>query len=1257
MKKILRQTLALMMATIMAIPAVLVMPFSASAAEETITPSKYVLVTSSTSGDRGDGDDGCIVNDGSADNMSAMLWQYDLSGIKRGYEVTSASFAFEVWSINVKEIADQQLDVWYFNPETYSAYSGYSNGSRVTDTSLGYGDEGPASYRAAFGVEDDYYIGSRAHSYTEEPTSISFSNDALVGALNKAVDEGWGSIVFVIMHNKTASVRWSDIWTGIKDGRQPSLTYSTVKIDDKQYVEDRIASYNGENIVAKSSGIKFSNGGNSYTENVLYTANGNFDSNYFEGVLNGNNKLGFNIYPASSRAVYLYTSDDSVIGYPLVAKVQKSQAAATTVHWGVNYLAVDNANNWRLSDDWHVCSNDRSWDDLLDSQSDKAYGVNKINYDVEQKTHYNENIQVGSWSSHPEGHFTGDSPKTLSNTIRYDNSAINFGDAYYYSIPAVPTFKASADGCGHWIGSQAAWNDIEVWNGITIDGKQSIDLKVLNAKPLKDLASSDALKNDFNAVSENEWMYSDESLAAYYKYVADIMRFDANSYDYSSDSGLQEAADDIKDLVDNYKLPTKKTFTVNFKTADGTSVIEERTVTAGDPLGTLPENSTPTHIEETNTHNAYIWDGVTAEDIIREDTDYTEIATTENCVFEDSHTASTEALNGYTTYTCECGNSYIEYDAQDWRNYDNAIAAYNERLSSADYATKYTLSSRTDYENSVEAARLDASDETLSPTVIENAALEITGYESVLDEVADLSVLVNAYEKANGFLLELDSKAAQYEQNSVQNLVDAVSDEDVAKYLNAEDKTVFGQADEAKANELAQAINNAYDSLVTASGSTDVSAYTSATEAVNNLDGDIYNSTNSIASAVRIANILVKSSTINYTDTTDSENTSAIKVLSGDATQQNIDDATRTLLDSLYVSVKSYTITTDGEVAEVSFQNGTSSGDVSPYIATYGSTAIARSDNNETAWYMDFSSEATTRGKQYQSFGDSFSTKVFGNMNIYAETRTESAPNMVRISRSYSNNLEKTPVQLITFVSDSYTLPEAPAFANYSFSGYDINGEIKSANDVIAVTGDVDIKALYTFSGSADCAVNAAALENGTGFNDSVAYNTKIELKGGDNAYAWVEEVSAGKFRPFAIGSDITFFASESINLTAVTEEEFSAYNFTLPAVNMRRAGVLTSSAKVTFNGQIVDPNSKVREYGVVVAVAKNGAVLDEDDLAVEKAGNYENYDIIRAKSTQKVGANQFAIGITGLAGKDFIYKGYVIYEKTNGEFITVYSE
>ena len=107
----------------------------------------------------------------------------------------------------------------------------------------------------------------------------------------------------------------------------------------------------------------------------------------------------------------------------------------------------------------------------------------------------------------------------------------------------------------------------------------------------------------------------------------------------------------------------------------------------------------------------------------------------------------------------------------------------------------------------------------------------------------------------------------------------------------------------------------------------------------------------------------------------------------------------------------------------------------------------------------------------------------------------------------------------------------------------------------------------------------------------------------------------------------------------------------------MRKEGALCENTKVIFNGQIVDPNDKVREYGVLIAVLKNGYEMDLNDLKIEDAGKYENYDIIRAKSTRKVGENQFAVGINGLAGKDYIYKGYLIFEKTNGEFITVYSD
>ncbi|MBR4241650.1 MAG: hypothetical protein IKR97_05460, partial [Eubacterium sp.] len=189
MKILSKRILAIILSAVIALPCIAIMPFSATAAEETLNPSKYILITSSSSGSRGDGDNGCVVNDGSADNMSAMLWQFDLSGINRGDVINSASLTFDVWSINNRNIEGQQLDVWYFNPASYPAFSGYSNDSRITDTSLGYGDAGPASYRAAFGVRDDYYIGYREHNYDGDSATISFSNDALKSALNTAVDE------------------------------------------------------------------------------------------------------------------------------------------------------------------------------------------------------------------------------------------------------------------------------------------------------------------------------------------------------------------------------------------------------------------------------------------------------------------------------------------------------------------------------------------------------------------------------------------------------------------------------------------------------------------------------------------------------------------------------------------------------------------------------------------------------------------------------------------------------------------------------------------------------------------------------------------------------------------------------------------------------------------------------------------------------------------------------------------------------------
>ena len=1253
MKKISMRILALMMAIIMAIPAMLVAPFFAQAATVTdAEPVKYGLVRTGNSS-RGSGDNGCITNDGGDDNMSAILWEFDLSEIKYGYTVDSATLTEDIWSISNRNIPNQYLDFWYCNPADMSNYSNYLNNGNYRDSSMGYGTTGPSTYKTAFGITESAPLYSVQHVFDADSATISFSNDALVNALNKAADENWGSIVFVAMFNEPAATTWSDIWAG-----KPKLSFETVAIPDKEYVQSKIATYSGSNLTATKADIHFSSGGNTYSDNILYSNNGNFDSDYFEGVINGNNKLGFNIYPASSRVVYLYSSEDTAIEYPLIAKIQKASATATTVHFGVNFLVIEASDNWSLYRDWYSCSGDRTWDNTYDSQSDKAYGVNKINYSLEVTGHGNEDITAGSWYSHSEGHFTESSPITLGNIIRYDASALDFGDNYYCSINDIPTFRAGADGCAHWLGNQGSWNNLENWNGITINGKTAIDFRVLNIKPLLDVVNSADFKSNFSSIAENEWKYTDSSLSDYYSAVANIMRFDVNTLDVSDDTKLAEAAGEIQALINDYnasKTPVLKTFNVDFVRTVGETV--RKTVTAGEELGELPSNSPAAHIASTNTHNAYTWNGVDEQTVVTDDLTVTETAAAVECSFApEAHTDATEALNGYTTYSCVCGESYNEYDAQDWKWYDAALDYYDEITSASDYQTKYTASSQTAYSNAVEAVRLDESNETIPQTAIDNATDAISNAKNLLEEIADLSRLVNAYTRANEFLLSLDAKAGVYTAESLQALIDAVYEPEVAEYLNTSDLSDFGSAHEQRANELAEAIDDAYNSLESSVDGADIEAYVVAAQTINTLDPDVYTETPSIGSATRVSGKLIKTTDIAYADIMDSANTAAIKALPLTATQQNIDDATRGILDALYSSINEYTIITNDAVTETSFQNGKTTGDTSPYTATYGANVIAHSDDAQTAWYMEFSTGSTTRSRQLQSFGETYIAKVFGNITITAEKKTAEHPNMVRIFRSYSNDLDKSPLEAVAFTAESYVLPTAVAIADYSFAGYDIGGEIKQSGEEIEVAGDMDIKAVYTFNSTASYAVNAAALENGTGFNDSVAYNAKIQLEGGSGAYAWLEETENG-YRPFAIGSDITFFATESTNLVAVTEEEFAPYAASIPAINMRKSGVITSGTKVIFNGQVVESGASVKEYGVVIGVSKNGSSVAAEKVNVNNAGSHEDYDIIRAKSTQRVGANQFTIGINGLAGESFVYRGYLIYEKTNGEFVTVYTD
>ena len=566
----------------------------------------------------------------------------------------------------------------------------------------------------------------------------------------------------------------------------------------------------------------------------------------------------------------------------------------------------------------------------------------------------------------------------------------------------------------------------------------------------------------------------------------------------------------------------------------------------------------------------------------------------------------------------------------------------------------YTPSSLKKYYASLNRVKIfDASSNVYdysSGTTVSGAADEVASIVSDFNSYktpdlrADLTKLQKAYDKADSFLKSLNGKAAQYDASSVEALIEAVSAGNISDYLNADESTraEYGQAVQADADALEEAIWNAYNGLKLSVTDTsiDTSAYEAAAAIVNNPDPDAYDTASpSIASARNSANACISTSTETYGN-------AVINVFDADSGEERIDDATSAILTALSNSVKKYTVTTQG-VSETTFRNGTATGDETPYTATYGATVIFKSDSGETAWYLEIDSLTSHRTEQFQGYGRGLEMKVMGNMTVKA-VKPSATTSQVKIIRNYSDNAS-APVQLVDYVTtgSDFALPAAPALAYYSFDGYYIN-DVKYTDSTVAVNEDIEIIARYTVSSDASCAINASDINNNA-LNTTVNYNTKVSLNGGSGAYGWVEQVGENSFRPFYIGENVDFFASESTTLRAVGKNDF---NFTTPCINLRQSGAITAENKTVFNAQLFDAGKEIKEYGILIGTGD----ITADLLNIENSGDHENYRVIRAKSTRLVGANQFSISIKNLAD-GYIYRGYIIYESSDDEFITVYTD
>jgi hypothetical protein len=532
---------------------------------------------------------------------------------------------------------------------------------------------------------------------------------------------------------------------------------------------------------------------------------------------------------------------------------------------------------------------------------------------------------------------------------------------------------------------------------------------------------------------------------------------------------------------------------------------------------------------------------------------------------------------------------------------------------------------------------------------------------------ANFNALDAAYNEGDSLLKGLAGKTAMYSASSVEALKTALAAAKTDSTKSNAKKRLVPSSSQSTLNSEASAITDAIAALapVGSSETVDFSTYEAAVEAVNNVDPDAYEEVKDdrapdghLAGAISDANVSVNATSITY------ETDYTINVLDGTAIQKDVDDAVQIILDALSYCTKKYAITADSGVTEIGARNG----EYDDGYATYGTTMTFKA-SDDVAWYLEVTSRTSHKKTGFYGFGKSITVKATGALNVTTVTR-DSGKKRVKFIRHYNDSTnEKAPIQFAEFVSaGSYTLPSAentPAFAYYNFYKYIIGGVEYDPGATVTINDDTDIIAMYNYDESASYAINATALSGGANVSGSYGYNARIELQGGTNAYGWSVDLGGGKYRPFYVGANAVFFATETLNLVAEDKATFEAHGYSLPNIYLRNGGVLSVDGKISFNAQVVTDNAdNIRECGILVAVA-NGKnpdksattpVVPEDyQVIVENAGQQTGYAILRAKSTKFVGANQIAISVVDLP-EGYIYRGYVIYNN-NGALETVYTD
>ena len=1152
-----------------------------------------------------------ILNEGDNNVIDAGLWLYDLKNIPCSAGINSATATIEMQGASKATMLEHFIDFYYISGDN-ATYNNYCNKQHnVVD--WGLQSTGVANYKTNLGLTNANHFAAIPHK--DIANGVTFTFD-MTDAIIKAKQNNWNSIIIVAVQRNFANFHYESNWM-------------------EMYVKNPSVSINYNAPTSKGS------------ETELRNANSAYASKMSSGVYT-NMKPAYDAYVVTNRFIDSIDYGEEQNLSVSKMKIATDNLVASTINmksWtsrtGNAELAADYSySKSGLVTNVNAGNDNNSWS--VNNYSDKMENV-LYTYGVSNHAYYNPSyfqIKSGITFNLQYGPIV-----FLYDGITVPKTPINEFHVYDAESDDVTSIYSNTSGLSLaecWHGSLSSSNGYNTGYGEIYHTTQS------NQNPTGDgtgyVFSTTTLK------------YTGDNSSGFSNYLRtyDSTNWGAQLQDPSSNIGT--GTHNSKIYVIDYKSLLDR---ISAKASYFNSITSYK---EGGLSALLTALDSATHIDPNQYvfyHNVAIADAETTLEGV-------------SALSDDIGTAISEinsaAITDYSAYTALRNEMKAQAHVVDgvrqgsytgFADYQNAAELKNIYTSDSvdNFTTKYWQASW--HMNVLKDWGYDAVHTGVS--VSDRLTALTTAHHNMVKK-ADLSDFDTAYSAADAFLVGIAGDAARYNASNVNALITLLNSSDVQDYATqtTDDRKNFadGGDEDVEATALATQINSAVSAVQNPAAveeSVDFEAYEAVVDMIENIDADAFD----YSAEDRTKDINTYTKLLRTTATYDGK---TIYVIKDTVTQATVDAVASFLQSRANAHIREYkidvvsgTLSTD---AGITFSGGKSRYDETEgaYYATYGTKVNFKSDSAKAAWFMEFYSETASRNEQYQSSGKYFSANVFGNLNV--SVKSPENGNRVTISRHYSDS-DRTPVSLVDYVDGSFTVPNASALPFYSFTGYTLNGEPISAGDVLTISADTEIVANYTVNEGLPFAINIDA----DGFvNKTASYNESVTIEGNNDTYAWLEKkINTENYKPFYVGKDVTFFATESINLKPVTEAEFIAGGYSVPNINVRQNGtiVITTDGKkkVTFNGQFVTDGSKtIVEYGVLVGKAAPSGSISASDVVLENIGASADYNLIRLKSTKDVGAHQFAISVNGLTG-DIIYKGYVTYRNAGGTNVTVYTD